>query len=47
MDGDAKINFKEFELGLKSSLCAFTGNTAKKRPKSGGVANKLIAAAKK
>lgn len=31
MDGDAKINFKEFELGLKSSL-----TIRKPRPKSSG-----------
>lgn len=33
MDGDAKVNFKEFELGIKSSLTLFGPN--KKRPKSG------------
>lgn len=33
MDGDAKISFAEFELGMKSSLNAFAfGKT--KRPKS-------------
>ena len=36
MDGDAKINFKEFELGMKSTLNVF-GEVPrkKKRPKSG------------
>ena len=29
VDGDAKINFKEFELGLRSSLTTF-GTQAKK-----------------
>lgn len=35
MDGDAKINFKEFELGIKSSLNAFDKTPVKKRPRSG------------
>ena len=36
MDGDAKINFKEFEMGMKSTLNVF-GEVPrkKKRPKSG------------
>lgn len=34
IDGDAKINFQEFQLGCKSSLSVF-GNGGKKRPKSG------------
>jgi hypothetical protein len=36
IDGDAKINFKEFQLGCKSSLSVF-GKGSKKvsRPKSG------------
>ena len=33
MDGDAKISFAEFELGMKSSLNSFTSGKAK-RPKS-------------
>lgn len=33
MDGDAKISFAEFELGMKSSLNAFASGKAK-RPKS-------------
>jgi hypothetical protein len=33
MDGDAKISFQEFELGMKSSLFNFKG---KGRPKSSG-----------
>jgi Ca2+-binding EF-hand superfamily protein len=41
IDGDAKINFKEFELGFKSSLTVF-GKSSKKacRPRS-GVATKV------
>lgn len=39
MDGDAKVSFKEFEIGLKSSLTVFgkSGNGVKRltRPKSG------------
>ena len=38
MDGDAKINFKEFETGMKSSLTAFNKSGSKQRlarPKSG------------
>lgn len=35
MDGDAKINFKEFELGIKSSLNVFEKTPVKKRPRSG------------
>lgn len=38
IDGDAKINFKEFELGLRSTLTTFgpkAGN--KKRPKSSAI----------
>ena len=34
MDGDAKINFKEFELGMKSTLTIFGGAKKKQRPKS-------------
>lgn len=35
MDGDAKINFKEFEIGLKSNLTIFASeNQRKSRPKS-------------
>jgi len=30
MDGDAKINFKEFELGMKSTLSVF-GQPKKKQ----------------
>ena len=44
MDGDAKINFKEFELGMKSTLNVF-GEVPrkKKRPKSGvNISNKLV-----
>jgi Ca2+-binding EF-hand superfamily protein len=36
VDGDAKINFKEFELGIRSSLTIF-GPTKKKRPQSSGI----------
>ena len=44
MDGDAKINYKEFEIGIKSRLTTYGGKcdkvrrqTAKKeRPKSNG-----------
>jgi hypothetical protein len=36
MDGDAKINFKEFEIGLKSSLTVFK-SARKSRPKSGAL----------
>jgi len=36
MDGDAKINFKEFEIGMKSSLQTFQGTKrCRQRPKSG------------
>lgn len=40
MDGDAKISFKEFETGMKSSLTAFGRNSQSskqklQRPKSG------------
>ena len=34
MDGDAKINFKEFEMGMKSTLTVFGEPKKKKRPKS-------------
>jgi len=34
IDGDAKINYKEFELGLRSSLTTFGPVEKKKRPKS-------------
>ena len=34
MDGDAKINFKEFELGMKSTLTIFGQPKKKQRPKS-------------
>lgn len=43
MDGDAKINFKEFELGIKSQLTVFGGKCSKTkklkadRPKSSGL----------
>ena len=39
IDGDAKINFKEFELGLRSSLTTFgpKTNQKKKRPQSSGI----------
>jgi len=29
VDGDAKINFKEFELGMRSSLTTFGAQTKK------------------
>lgn len=36
IDGDAKINFKEFQLGCKSSLSVFgKGGKKASRPKSG------------
>lgn len=35
MDGDAKINYKEFEMGFKSGLTVFSKE--KNRPKSSGV----------
>ena len=36
MDGDAKINYKEFEIGIKSNLTIFSNEQQKKnRPKSG------------
>lgn len=35
MDGDAKISFAEFELGMRSTLANFKGN-GKKRPQSSG-----------
>lgn len=36
MDGDAKINYKEFEIGIKSNLTIFSSECQKKnRPKSG------------
>ena len=34
MDGDAKINFAEFEVGMKSSLTAYAAPAKAKRPKS-------------
>lgn len=35
MDGDAKINYKEFEIGIKSNLTIFSSECQKKnRPKS-------------
>ena len=37
IDGDAKINFKEFELGLRSSLPIFGQANQKRRPKSSGI----------
>lgn len=44
MDGDAKINYKEFEIGMKSRLTVFGGKcnkvrkqTYKERPKSSGL----------
>ena len=37
MDGDAKINFKEFQIGMKSSLTVFgKKKTSVKRPRSSG-----------
>jgi Ca2+-binding EF-hand superfamily protein len=37
MDGDAKINFREFQMGIKSSLTIFPNKTPQKkhRPRSG------------
>jgi hypothetical protein len=35
MDGDAKISYQEFELGMRSSLNNFS-NKGKKRPQSSG-----------
>jgi hypothetical protein len=44
MDGDAKINYKEFELGLKSSLSTYGNSTRKKsRPNSGTTINRVKA----
>ena len=37
IDGDAKINFKEFELGLRSSLTTFGPVKNKHRPRSSGI----------
>jgi len=34
MDGDAKINLAEFEVGMKSSLTAYAAPVKGKRPKS-------------
>ena len=34
MDGDAKINLKEFQIGMKSSLTVFGKKKSSKRPKS-------------
>ncbi len=42
MDGDAKINFKEFEVGLKSSLSTY-GTRRKARPKSGSTVQRVKA----
>ena len=36
MDGDAKINLKEFQIGMKSSLTVFGGKKGAKRPRSSG-----------
>jgi len=33
LDGDAKINYKEFEIGIKSSLTIFGGKCVTKRCK--------------
>ena len=41
MDGDAKINFKEFELGMKSSTHIFN-NDKKRRPKSSNLKPAII-----
>jgi Ca2+-binding EF-hand superfamily protein len=42
MDGDAKINYKEFEIGFKSGLSTFGPNGKKKcRPKSGTTINRV------
>lgn len=35
MDGDAKISFQEFELGMRSSINNYA-NKGKKRPRSSG-----------
>jgi hypothetical protein len=44
MDGDAKINYKEFEIGFKSSLSTYGPNGKKKcRPKSGTTINRVKA----
>ena len=44
MDGDAKINFKEFEVGFKSSLSTYGPAGKKKlRPKSGTTINRVKA----
>jgi Ca2+-binding EF-hand superfamily protein len=44
MDGDAKINYKEFEIGFKSGLSTFGPNGKKKtRPKSGTTINRVKA----
>ena len=34
VDGDQKINLKEFELGIKSTLTVFTSNPKPCRPQS-------------
>ena len=36
MDGDAKINLKEFQIGMKSSLTIFGTKKGAKRPRSSG-----------
>ena len=43
MDGDAKINLKEFQIGMKSSLSIFGNRKGTKRPKSsGGYSIKIV-----
>lgn len=40
MDGDAKISFAEFELGMKSSLTTFASGKAKRPRSTTGVKTK-------